>query len=127
MSTTLSYGYKLPSTNDSGSTFFPDLEDDIQQVNDHDHDGANSAPIASTSISVSSVSITAAGWASVGGGLYRQSVTVPNSKLLANVYPVCRNSTTGDILMLQVEKNTTTAAWVYTNDNTIDVKVDFLT
>lgn len=45
----LSYGYKKPQDGDTGDVFFPAIEDNIQRVNDHTHDGVNSAFIASQS------------------------------------------------------------------------------
>jgi hypothetical protein len=42
---TLSYGFKKPELKDLGPVVFPALEDNWQQVNDHDHDGLNSAKI----------------------------------------------------------------------------------
>jgi hypothetical protein len=51
MSITLSYGYKKPQTGDKGSSWFPDLEHDIQQLNDHTHNGVTSAKIPTTNIS----------------------------------------------------------------------------
>ena len=41
----LSYGFKKPELKDLGPVVFPALEDNWQQVNDHDHDGLNSAKI----------------------------------------------------------------------------------
>lgn len=46
----LSNGYKLPETGDFGDVWFPALEDNIQRVNDHNHDGNNSEKIPSTSM-----------------------------------------------------------------------------
>ena len=43
MATTLSYGFVRPATGDKGSVFFPALEDNITQLNSHDHDGTDSA------------------------------------------------------------------------------------
>ena len=39
---TLSHGYEKPETGDKGSVFFPALEDNIQKLNDHNHNGLNS-------------------------------------------------------------------------------------
>lgn len=73
---TLSYGYKKPETNDKGPVVFPALEDDIQQLNDHDHDGSNSKKLTSQSIASLSQTILAANWISDGGGNYHQIVAM---------------------------------------------------
>ena len=38
----LSNGYKLPETGDFGDVWFPALEDNIQRINTHNHDGTDS-------------------------------------------------------------------------------------
>ena len=76
---TLSYGYLKPESGDKGNVFFPALEDDIQQLNDHTHDGITSAKLTSQSIIGVSDTILAAGWVLVSGGTYRQVVTTPPS------------------------------------------------
>ncbi len=52
MSTTLSNGYKLPENGDLGSSWFPDLEFDIQRLNDHSHNGIDSNKLTASSISL---------------------------------------------------------------------------
>ena len=55
MSTTLSRGYKLPSSGDDSTTWMSNIEDNIQRLNDHDHDGTDSALIDGSKISKSAV------------------------------------------------------------------------
>lgn len=43
----LSYGFWKPEDNDTGDVFFPKMADNVQQTNDHNHDGVNS-PFIST-------------------------------------------------------------------------------
>jgi hypothetical protein len=74
---TLSYGFQKPVTNDRGNVVFPALEANWQQVNDHTHDGINSAPIASAFVAKTKKSILAAAWTEVAGGHYTQVVTLP--------------------------------------------------
>ena len=71
---TTSFGFKIPQTNDRGPTVFPALEADIQQLNDHNHDGANSAKLTSASIVSVPQTIVAGDWVSDGGGNYHQIV-----------------------------------------------------
>lgn len=73
---TLTYGYKKPETNDKGPVVFPALEADIQQLNDHNHNGANSAKLTSASLVSVPQIILAANWVSDGGGNYHQDVNM---------------------------------------------------
>ena len=73
---TLTYGFKKPETNDRGPTVFPALEANIQQLNDHNHDGANSAKLTSASIVSVPQIILAADWVSDGGGNFHQNVSM---------------------------------------------------
>lgn len=47
---TLTYGFKKPQVTDKGAIVFPALEANWQQVNDHNHDGVNSALISASNI-----------------------------------------------------------------------------
>lgn len=76
---TLSYGFQKPQTNDRGNIVFPALEDNWQQVNDHDHDGVNSKPINSALLEKTNVSVPSANWTLVADGHYTQTVTLPLS------------------------------------------------
>lgn len=119
---TLTYGYKLPETNDRGPTVFPALEDNIQQVNDHNHDGANSAKLSAGSIEGVAQNVLAAGWVSQPEGLYRQVVTMPGAFDYDKVSITVRLST-GEYVVPTIEKISTTQFYVYTNDNTVSYVV----
>ncbi len=121
MSTTLTYGFKLPQDGDRGSTWFPDLAFDIQRLNDHSHDGQNSAPINSLSIASSTQNILAASWVATSDGIYRQLITVPNGKLYDNSVIIFRNTATKSQMFLGVEKVSATTYYTYINDNTVNV------
>ena len=77
----LSHLFKKPQTGDKGSVFWPALEEDIQKMNDHTHNGSDSARIPSSSTTATTQSINSASWSSVGGGLYRQLITMPGTKI----------------------------------------------
>lgn len=129
MSTTLSYGYKKPQDGDKGSTFWDDLEFDIQRTNDHTHNGSDSALLASGNVTTTTQNILAAGWVSQGSGYYRQLVTLPVSPTAMtfdNYFMVFRDTTTKNQMILAVEKVSSTTFYVYINDNTKDVTIYYL-
>ena len=112
---TLSYGYKLPANPDTGDQFFPAMEFNIQRLNDHTHNGVNSAPIASTQQSV-----LAASWAAapIGGGLYRQLVTMPVG-FSYDTTNIWFKISTGEFVYPTVERVSASTYYIYTNDNTL--------
>lgn len=72
---TLTFGYKKPQTGDRGSVFWPALEDDIQQLNDHTHNGVNSANITSAAVTAVTQTFASGAWTTVGDGTFTLSVT----------------------------------------------------
>lgn len=113
---TLSYGYLKPSNPDTGDEWFPALESNIQQLNDHNHDGSNSAFIASVV-----ANILSAAWVSVANGIYRQAITVPTGMNYDTCHIQFRLST-GQFVYPDVERISTTQYYVYTNDNSVAYK-----
>jgi hypothetical protein len=118
---TLSFGYKKPQTGDKGSVFFPALEQDIQQLNDHNHEGTNSAQLTSKAISHVSQTILAAGWVLISQGTYRQAVTMPAGLTYASKRIAFKEAVTGDEYMLSTEMITANSYYVYIADNTISL------
>lgn len=117
---TLSYGYKKPETGDRGSTFFTAMEDNIQRVNDHTHNGTDSPPLPAQSISGVTQSILAVNWVANGPtGFYRQLVTVASGFDFDKVFISFRLTASGDYVYPTVEKVSTTSYYVYINDNTV--------
>lgn len=117
---TLSYGYKLPQSPDKGPIVFPALEANINRLNGHNHDGTNSAPIPGSSIVGASVAILAAGWVALGGGHFRQQVTLPPGYDYDKQAISFRISPSGHYVYPTVEKVSATQFWVYTIDNSLD-------
>ncbi len=116
---TLTYGYKKPQTNDRGNVFFTPLENNIQQLNDHFHNGVDSALIPVSSLTKSSASILAAGWGATSGGRYRQEVTLPAGFTYANT-TIKFTTAAGNIAFLTVELGSAANKYyVYVNDNTL--------
>ncbi len=113
---TLSYGYKKPANSDTGDIVFPALAADIQQLNDHTHNGVDSAPLASTSQAISSAAWVAA---PIGGGLYMQTVTLPGTLQYANVNMWFKLSTF-ELVYPSIEQVSANSYKIYTNDNSLD-------
>lgn len=121
---TLSYGFKKPETGDTGSVFFPALEDNITQLNDHNHDGTDSAKIPSSSSTVVTASVAAASWVATANGTYRQLLTIPAAiTAVTDVAISFRDSTTMDPYYLKVEKVSSTTFYAYINDNSVTLTV----
>lgn len=122
---TLSYGYKKPQTGDKGTPLFQALEQNIQRVNDHNHDGQNSPPLTAQSIQGIQDTISAANWAAYGPtGHYRQLVTM----IAGFDYDKCFMSfrtILGEYVTPTVEKFSNTQYYIYTTDNTLDFLVTY--
>ena len=80
---TLSNGYKKPETGDKGATVFNALEDNIDRVNGHSHDGTDSNKLDTFAFGRGSVTVPNTGW-TAEGNIYRQSVTFPTGYSVAN-------------------------------------------
>jgi hypothetical protein len=118
---TLTYGFKKPQTGDKGSIFFPALEDNIQQLNDHTHNGVNSSRLTTQAVASLTTSILSAAWSSLGDGNYRQLVTMPGGLDYDECVVSIKDDATGNILFLSIEKVSDTTFYVYTNDNSLDL------
>lgn len=114
---TLSYGYLKPETGDKGTTLFTALEGDIQRLNDHTHNGTDSASLPAQSISAVTQTILSAAWVASGAtGHYRQLVTCA-SGFTIDATNIGFRSVAGHIIFPTVEKVTATTFYVYTTDS----------
>lgn len=123
MGTTLSYGYVKPVSGDRGTTaFYTPMENNIQRLNDHTHNGTNSAPLSSQAITGVTQAISAASWVTYGGptGFYRQLITVSAGFLFDTVQIQFRLST-GDYIYPTIEKVSATQFYIYITDNTLNL------
>lgn len=114
---TLSYGYLKPQTGDLGPVVFPALQDNIQRLNDHSHDGSNSAQLTRTAVASSTQTLSSASWGATSGGNYRQAVTMPAGFDFDTISLEFRLST-GELIHPTVERISDTSFYVYINDNT---------
>lgn len=108
---TLSYGYKKPQNPDTGDIVFPDLEDNWQQVNDHTHDGVDSALLA-----VQLQTISASGWTAIPAqpGTSSKLITVPTGFN----YDECQidfRLATGEMIYPSIARVSATQYTIYTN------------
>lgn len=122
---TLSYGYKKPEAGDRGSVFFPAMEDNIQRLNDHSHNGIDSAPLSATSFASGSVTALAAGWALVYSGKYKQTKSTPPGFTMDSYNITCRDTATGNIIYPTIDKITATSFDIYSPSNTANIEVQF--
>lgn len=132
MSITLSYGYKKPQTGDKGSTWFPDLEADIQQLNDHAHNGSNSARIPSTNILSVKVSLDdpvlgQPTWTTESPGKFYKEITIPNNADYADVFVMVKNDV-GEQMFLDIKpvSGNTKKFKVYSNDSGLSATAHIL-
>jgi hypothetical protein len=124
---TLSYGFQKPETGDKGTTLFTALEDNIQQLNDHSHNGIDSALITVPPQPVEMQDILAVNWVAFGPtGHYRQLITLPITFLFDEVNINFRESgTTGGYIYPTVQRLNNTQYYVYTTDNTVSFVATF--
>ena len=92
------------------------MESNIQQTNDHAHNGTDSQLLA-----ITSQDITAGAWVATTGGTYRQAVTVPTGFSYDSCSILFKLST-GEIIFPSVERISSTQYYVYTNDNSLAYK-----
>lgn len=118
---TLSYGFKKPQSGDNGSTVFPALEGNFQQLNDHSHNGVDSALLPISSLTVVKHTVAAADWVDLGGGNYRQKVAISGGLQYDAIVISFRDLATGNYLNLTTEKFDATNYYVYINDNSLDL------
>lgn len=119
--TVLSQGYQKPSDPTAGDLWFAAMEENIQLMNDHTHAGDDGAFIAK-----STSSVVAGSWgADLGGGLYRQLITLPDSRTFDTTKLEVRRST-GEVVYAQIERVSATTFYIYTNDNSLDYTIYYV-
>lgn len=121
MSLTLSNGYKKPESGDLGTSFFPDLEDNIDRINAHSHNGVDSNKLTALSFTLLTDNIVSGDFGIVGSK-HRVTVTVPAGISVDATTIKLRDPTTKEPLYLKVEKITTTTFYIYSMF-AIDVEV----
>jgi len=123
---TLSFGFQLPETGDTGPIVFPALEDNIQQLNDHTHDGVTSSKLNSGAINPLSISLASAAWALVANGIYKQTVTLPGALSYDTTSFTVKLETSEDLVYPTIEKVSASQYDIFTNDNSLGFEVKYL-
>lgn len=111
----LSKGYKKPETGDFGDVWFPALEDNIDLMNSHTHNGVDGEKISVINLLASTLTVTAASFADQGDGYWRATVTVPSGGLVDNYVVAVKDPTTKEPVQLRMEKLSSTQFYLYTN------------
>lgn len=111
----LSNGYKLPETGDFGDVWFPALEDNIQRLNDHTHNGTDSEKILSTSVTGVNQTVLSGAFAVQPSGEFRATVNVAAGGEFDTMNISFRDPSTKDQVYLKYEKISVTQFYVYTN------------
>lgn len=122
---TLSYSFEKPETGDKGSVFFPALEDNIQKLNDHTHNGTNSAKITSASSTAVTATLASASWGALGGGFYSQTKSMP-AGMSYDDYGLQFKDSSGHILFPVVQKVSSSSYTVFVNDNSLTLTVLYI-
>ena len=128
MSSTTTYGYKLPADGDLGSTFWNDLEDDISRLDAHTHNGTNSPKITAASVN-STRDAAAITWAVLGGAEFRATITVPAGIVVpygSSTGQIPLFIASNEIVFLKWLAISTTQYYVYSNDNTLAFTVFYI-
>ena len=112
---TLSNGYVVPEDGDFGDIWFDILENNIQRINDHTHNGVDSSPISSVSVQAFSGSIAEADFAVQADGRFRATTTVPAGGAFDTLQVIYRDPTTKEQMYLSYERASVTQFYTYIN------------
>lgn len=122
MSLTLSKGFKKPQTGDRGSSWFPDLEHNIQQTNSHAHNGTDSELIEARHITKASATIVNSNWgADLGGSSYKQTITMPTGWTFENANMVFIDASDDSIIYPTIVKTGASSFDIFVNDNSLTI------
>lgn len=111
----LSKGWKLPQTGDFGSIWFPAMEDNIQQMNSHNHNGINSEKISGVSLQATTVTVLTAAFTDQGNGYFRALISTPGGVDPSTFVISSRNPTTKEPIYLKQERLSSSQFYLYSN------------
>lgn len=111
----LSNGYKKPETGDFGDVWFPALEDNIDLMNDHTHDGTDGERIPGINLVASTLTVASGSFVDQGNGYHRATVTVPSARQVDETVITVKDPTTKDPIFAKLEKLSATQFYIYIN------------
>lgn len=120
---TTTYGYKVPEVNDNGAVVADAIEDTIDQLNLHAHDGVTSAALYPSAVTTQEQTILPAEWASVSTGLFVKAMAMPVGLLFNKTPPRFFHFDDGYELTLSYRRTADGAYQVFTWDNSLKVRV----
>lgn len=128
MSTTTAYGYKIMEEGDPALTWMDDTEDNWNRMSAHDHDGTDSTLLTPNAITKYSSTISGSAWGSdLGGGMYKQTITVPAGISEFNSFDVMVYITsTGERIFPRFIRTSATTYEIYSNDSSLACTVKYL-
>lgn len=127
---TSTYGIKFPEDGDKGQAVFDALNSNFTIQRDHNHNGTNSAAIASSSLSKGTLNLDAVDWVSVAGGKgFKQTVSMPGVYTLVNCimrFRVRTGANQHKIIHPSITPASITQFDVTVNDSTLDLEILFI-
>lgn len=121
-------GYIIPTDDDTGNSVFADLEVLLERISTHSHTGADSKSISLnfTKIPEEYIITTHIIWTIVANGVYRALVTIRDTTPTFddNLRTMYYKIGAGDWIEWnpRIERVTNTTFYVYSNDNTINLR-----
>lgn len=125
---TLSKGFKQPEDGEKGQVVFDAIELNFSLLNDHTHNGTNSAQIPSSGLSKGTLNVSSASWITVDNG-FKQTITLPGVYTLANCTMRFRVRTGANInrfIHPTIDPISTTQFELVVNDSTLDLEILFI-
>jgi hypothetical protein len=125
---TLTYGRQQPETGDESegvSGWFAAIEANIALDDAHSHNGTDSVRLDSRSMDAHTTT-TGTSWGStIGDGLYRMSIAMPAGRDF-DKYDIAFKDSAGQRVYLEYRKIDASNYYVYTNDNTQNYTVLYI-
>lgn len=110
----LSNGYKLPEDGDLGDVWFDALEDNIQRLNDHSHDGIDSEKLDASAVEAISTGISTGDF-TLSGTEYTYRLTLPSGLQVDTTSIEFRDATTRDPIHMRYEIFSVSQIDIYSN------------
>jgi len=129
MAITLPNGYIKPETGDRGNTFFKNLEDNIERLDGHTHDGQNSNRIPSRDLEKQTQTILADDWGTasgVGNQEFTQTITMPTDYIFDETQMIFKDVASGAILYPEITRTNASEYTITMNDNTLEILVIYV-